>query len=126
MLEQAPMDLRQTASEPDSAEHERTSADFAKRLSMPAYIYQSFHTSDSSEVIEWKEQVAEELERTKSDAPELRKDLFLTLCLNWHASRHEGAASKELAKFIYQYLLDQREWYLGLPAKRGHPPPRAF
>lgn len=64
----------------------------------------------AEEVARVKADVNEQLEKTRKEDLPSRKKTFKFLCLRWHPDKN--ADDPELATQIFQYIQQQRDWYL--------------
>lgn len=65
-----------------------------------------------AEALSKMQEVQDTLLRTEHDDLNERRRIFRTLCFQWHASRHDGTPSERWADRVFQFLMQQRDWYL--------------
>lgn len=106
--------------DPDRLQRQRTEQRISpqRARSKPCHtcndIEQMFpHLIDADEMASTNIQKAHaELVGTINEDLAKRRCTFRALCLQWHASRHNGKQSARWAEQVYQHLLAQRTWYL--------------
>lgn len=62
--------------------------------------------------------VQDMLLRTEHDPIRERRQIFRSLCFEWHPSRHAGTPSERWADHVYQFLMQHRDWYLSIGAEK--------
>jgi len=65
---------------------------------------------EDAEVVRIKEDLYQQLHKTRTEDIASRKKTFKFLCLRWHPDKNQEKL--ELATAVFQFLQQQRDWYL--------------